>query len=232
MISAFPSKWFREIEEEQLTNTNDYVANGQLDETIEEFEKFLTEENEAKRYYSMGFRYLVNHKFGKAIKLNDMYAEAYKGLALAHKGKGNESEYIKYMNGAAEIYAQQNRLEEAKKAFIQILKEDPEAINPFNAMGINCHKKGDVARALHAYTQAIELTPFDENVYYNISIACVKNKNTKSTLQNIIKALELNSEFLKARKLYKKLASKDWAGHSQKGAQQRGGRQSTLLQDE
>ena len=66
---------------------------------------------------TMGCRCLTRQKYGqaiiafkKAININDLFAEAYKGLADAYKGKGEIEECKRYLQKAAEIHAQFNRM--------------------------------------------------------------------------------------------------------------------------
>ena len=120
-----------EIERQQIEDAREMIAAGNFDDAIEAFEEIISEQNMAQKYYDMGCRCLVRQKFGqaiiafkKAIKLNDLFAEAYKGLADAYKAKGEIDEFKRYLQKAAEVHAQFNRLEETKELFIEILKYD------------------------------------------------------------------------------------------------------------
>lgn len=205
------------IESEQLDNARGLVSMGQFDEAIEEFQEILEERNEAQKYFDAGTRYLLQQKYGKAIiafnkaiKLNELYAEAYKGLADAHRGKGNEAEYQQFLKRAADIYALQDRLQEAKELFVEILKSDPDAVNPYNALGVELRRKGDFAGAIHAYRQALEISPHDENLFYNISKAYLHAGDPGQAQEFISRALERNPGFMEARKLFAQLAEKEW----------------------
>ena len=205
-----------EIEQQQLEDAREMVAMGNFDDAIEAFEEIISEQNMAEKYYDMGCRCLVRQKYGqaiiafkKAIKINDLFAEAYKGLADAYKGKGELEEFKHYLQKAAEIHAQFNRLEQTKELFIEILKYDPNTPNPFNTLGVKLRKSGDIPGALHAYNQALSLTPDDENIHFNMSKAYYFLGNTEQAVVSVTRALEINPDFEEGGKLYRKLLGRD-----------------------
>lgn len=206
-----------EIERQQLEDAKEMLAAGNFDDAIEAFEEIITEQNMAQKYYDMGCRCLIRQKYGqaiiafkKAIKINDLFAEAYKGLADAYKGKGEIEEFKRYLQKAAEIHAQFNRMEETKELFIEILKYDPNTPNPFNSLGVKLRKSGDLAGALHAYRQALSLTPEDENIHFNMSKAYYFMGNSDQARECVEKALEYNPSFEEGRKLFRKLAGREY----------------------
>lgn len=206
-----------EIEEQQLEDAKEMVAAGNFDDAIEAFEEIISEQNMAQRYYDMGCRCLIKLKYGqaiiafkKAIKINDLFAEAYKGLADAYKGRGDLDEFKRYLQKAAEIHAQFNRMEETKELFIEILKYDPETPNPFNSLGVKLRKSGDLPGALHAYGQALSLTPEDENIHFNMSKAHYFMGNSEEAKTCVTQALEINPGFEEGRKLYRKLYNREF----------------------
>jgi tetratricopeptide (TPR) repeat protein len=210
---------FSEIEMEQLHQAQDMVDQGDFDDAIEEFEEILTLQDEAQKYYDMGCDYLMRQKYGKAIisfnkalKINDLFAEAYQGLAEAYKGKGNVGKYKGYLQKAAEVHAQFDRLEQAKNLFIEILKQDTNAPNPYNTLGVRLRKSGDYPGAVHAYRRALELTPHDENIHYNIAKAYFYMGEREKAKSDIKKALLINGDFPEALKFYTEVTGKPWTG--------------------
>ncbi len=206
-----------EIEEILVDEAREKVAKGDFDGAIDAFEEFFSEENQAQGYYDSGMRYLMEGKYGKAIaafkkavNLNDLYAEAYKGMAEAYKGKGDMESCQKYLQKAAEVFATIDRLEECRELFIEILKYDAQTPNPFNTLGVNLRKRGDVGGALRAYRQALELTPMDENIYFNMAKAYYFLGDKDGSLERLRQALSLNPSFAEGRALYEKLAGSPW----------------------
>ncbi|MEW5773604.1 MAG: tetratricopeptide repeat protein [Thermodesulfobacteriota bacterium] len=208
---------FSEIEEEQLANARELVDQGSFDEAIEEFEEILTLQDEAQKYYDKGCDYLFQQKYGKAIiafnkaiKLNDLFAEAYQGLAEAYKGKGNPDKAKNFLQRAAEIHAQFDRMEEAKSLFIEVLKYDAEAPNPYNTLGVKLRRTGDYPGAIHAYQRAIELSPTDENVFFNLAKALYYMGDKKQSVDKLTTALSMNSDFPEAVKFYRDVTGREF----------------------
>ncbi|WP_034643477.1 tetratricopeptide repeat protein [Desulfovibrio inopinatus] len=207
-----------EIEEEQLSDARELLKLGEYDDAIEAFEEIVSEHNEAQQFYDLGCRMLVEQNYGqaivafkKAIKINDLYADAYKGLAEAYMAKSDTENYRYYLQKASEIFAEFNRLEEAKEAFVDILKYDNKTPNPFNSLGVKLRRLGDLPGALHAYQQALQLTPDDENIYYNIAKAYYILGDLQNSNVHITRCLEMNSHFEEAKVLFKKIFGMDWA---------------------
>lgn len=205
------------IEAEQLHTANALVLQGRFDEALEEFTEIVEEENEAVLYFNKGMDYLHRQKFGKAIlafnkavALNSMYAEAYQGMAHAYKGKGDETAYRACLDKSAALLALQDKLDELKELFVEILQANPQAINPYNTLGIDLRKKGDYAGALHAYTQALQLTPTDEHLHYNIAKACIFAKDYDRAIGHLEKAVALRENFHEAGQLLAKLRARQY----------------------
>jgi tetratricopeptide (TPR) repeat protein len=208
---------YPEIEEMELQEAKEMVERGDFDEAIEAFEELISYQDEAQKYYDMGCQFMFQGKYGKAIvafkkavKINDLFAEAYKGLADAYKGKGDMEAYKRFLKKAAEVHAQFDRLEDTKVLFIEILKHDAETPNPFNTLGVNLRKHGDYPGAIHAYKQALELTPNDENIYFNMAKAFYFMGKIEEASSNVIMSLKMNPEFREADKLYQRIHGKPW----------------------
>lgn len=236
---AFETLSNDEIEIEQLATANDLLSQGRFEEAISEFSEIVEEENEALTYFNRGMEYLHRKKFGKAIlafnkavAINSMYAEAYKGMADAYKGKGDPEKYREFLDKSAEILAIQDRLDELKELFVEILEANPEAINPYNTMGIDLRRRGDYPGALHAYTQALVLTPKDENLLYNIAKACIFAKDYARAITHLEQAVALRPGFAEAQQLLAKLRDRQYdaiASQQQSVANEPG--QGTLAMD-
>jgi CheY-like chemotaxis protein len=217
MLRALKIDKLVEIERAQLSEGKRLLEAGNYDEAIEAFEELVSEENQAQKYYDMGCKYLLKQKYGqaiiafkKAVKINELFGEAYKGLAQAYKGKGDLEGYKTYLQKAAETFAQFNRLEETKELFIEVLKYDTTCPNPYNTLGVKLRKAGDLPGALHAYAQALELTPDDENIHFNMAKAFFFMGNQKGAQDAILKALWINPNFGEGLKLHQKLFGREF----------------------
>ena len=208
---------YPEIEEMELQEAKDMVERGDFDDAIEAFEELISYQDEAQKYYDMGCQFMIQGKYGKAIvsfkkavKINDLFAEAYKGLADAYKGKGDLEACKKFLKKAADVHAQFDRLEETKTLFIEILKYEADTPNPFNSLGVNLRKQGDYPGAVHAYAQALELTPNDENIYFNMAKAFYFMGKLEEAASHVTISLKMNPEFREANKLYQRIHGKPW----------------------
>lgn len=217
LILAQQLEHYPEIESDQLLEAKDMVNSGNFDDAIEAFEEIVAYQDEAQRYYDMGCKYLLEEKYGKAIisfkkavKINDLFAEAYKGLADAYRGKGDFDNCKYHLKKSAELYAQFDRLEEAKQVFIEILKYEGQTPNPFNSLGVKLRRQGDYPGAIHAYEQALKLTPTDENIYYNLAKAFFFMGNIEKARDNVTMALGINGVFAEAQELYKRVLGRDF----------------------
>ncbi|GFK95039.1 Chemotaxis protein CheY [Fundidesulfovibrio magnetotacticus] len=214
-----------EIEEEMLQSAQDALRRQDFDAAISEFEEMVSEENEALKYFNLGMDYLREKKYGKAIlsfnkavALNELYAEAHRGLAYAHKGKGDDSAYQEHLRRAADLFALQDKLAELKEVFVEILRDDPEAVNPYNTLGVKLRRSGDYLGALHAYNQALSVTPEDENLHYNIAKAHIYAGDTDRALDHLRQALVLKPDFSEAGQLARRLEHGESAGADPKDA--------------
>ena len=217
VFAAYMSASPDEIEKELLNSSWDLVANGSFDEAIDSFSEIIDEVTEAgkspaEEYFDKGLNFLSQEKFGKAIiafnkaiALNEMYAEAYKGMADAYKGKGDMGNYQDYLNKAADIYAVQDKLDNVKELFVEILQNEPNAVNPFNRLGVKLRKDGDYQGAIKAYHQACTFTPNDANLYYNMARAYTYAKEYESALNYTELSLRLDSSLEPARSLHKQI---------------------------
>lgn len=208
---------YAEIETEQLADGKELLSEGNFDEAIDTFEEIISIQDEAQRYYDMGMKYLMQQLYGKAIisfkkavKINNLFAEAFQGMAEAYKGKGDEKQYTRYLQKAADIYAQFDKLEETKSLFIEILKYESQTPNPFNTLGVTLRKSGDYAGAVHAYIQALKLTPEDENIHFNTAKAYYFMGDLEKAKGHIVQALDIDLDFPEAVKLYRKIVGKDY----------------------
>ncbi len=206
-----------EIETLQLKEAGDLVREGNCQGALEVFEEIFSEENQVGGYFDLGMKYLLEQRYGqavmafkKAVKLNDLYAEAYKGMAEAYKGVGDMERHRSALQKAAEVYAVIDSHEECRDLFIEILKYDAKTPNPYNTLGVALRKRGDLGGALHAYGRALDLTPMDENIHFNMAKAFSFLGDRESALDRLRRALRLNAKFPEGRALYEKLAGSPW----------------------
>ncbi len=205
---AWLSSVHEEVEEEQLRLARRFLEEGEYAQAAEGFSELVSAENRALAYFDEGALCLMRKNYGKAIvafnnaiRENELFAEAYRGLAYAYKGLGDMESYRENLDKAADVFAFQDRMQEVRDVFVEILKEDPEAANPFNALGVRLRKAGDLPGALHAYEQALSLTPDDPAVHYNLAKAWHAMRNTPKALEHARLSLTLDPGFTPAAEI-------------------------------
>lgn len=211
-----------QVSEELLSQGQESLAKGDYDAAIQEFEEIVAgntndENDEARKYFDMGMQYLLDRKFGKAIvafnnalRLNNLFIKAYEGLAEAYRGREDMKNYQIYLQKAADEYARLDQFAEVKRIFAKITKYDIHAPNAYNTLGIELRHKRMYVEAVHAYINALKLSPKDENIYYNLAKAQMFAKRFDDALLSIRKCLQLNKDHSEAQDLYRLFTKVEW----------------------
>jgi len=206
--AAWESSRPDETSEALLESGKRLAFTGQFGEAVRELSQVTGQNNEALEWFNKGLEHLRLQEFGqaidcfnKALAANTLFAEAYRGLAYAHKGLGDMDKHLECLKRSAEILALQDKLQELKELFVEILTHDPGAVNPYNTLGVRLRRSGDLSGALHAYTRALDLTPRDENLHYNIAKAYQHASRPDSAADHLRKALEIRPDFPEASEM-------------------------------
>lgn len=193
---------------ERVEKGMDLVEAGRFSEAVVELEHATEKENDSLEWFNKGLEHLRRQEYGqaivcfnKALAVNALYAEAFKGLAYAHKGLGDLKKHLEYLNKSAEILAIQDKLQELRELYVEILSHDPEAANPYNTLGVRLRRSGDLPGALHAYTRALDLTPTDENLHYNIAKAYFHAGKPDIAASHLRQALDIRPDFSEASEM-------------------------------
>jgi tetratricopeptide (TPR) repeat protein len=212
-----------QVSEELLSQGQENLAKGDYDAAIQEFEEIVAgntndENDEARKYFDMGMQYLLERKFGKAIvafnnalRLNNLFIKAYEGLAEAYRGREDMKNYQIYLQKAADEYARLDQFAEVKRIFAKITKYDIHAPNAYNTLGIELRHKKMYVEAVHAYINALILSPRDENIYYNLAKAQMFARRYDDALLSIRKCLQLNKDHSEAQDLYRLFTKVEWS---------------------
>ncbi|WP_051261207.1 tetratricopeptide repeat protein [Desulfovibrio inopinatus] len=214
---AYDSTRIDKNQAKALRRAGNHLLTDEADKAVEELQNLLTTKKDARYYFNRGIEALGKKKFGqaiiafnKAILQNNVFADAYKGLAEAYQAKGNEEKSLEMMQKAASIFAEQGRFQEAKAIFVDIIKHDPNAVNPYNDLGVRLRRKGDFEGALNAYRQGLAISPNDDHIHYNVAKAFLFSGRLELGMGWLERALKLNPDFEEARKLYFKAKRAHW----------------------
>lgn len=98
----------------------------------------------------------------------------------------------------ASIYGEHSP-EQAEKFLRRALEAKGDSIGrddlgTFNRLGLALRKQGKWEQALEEYTKALRVAPDDENLYYNMGMACAEGKDFREARANMVKALSFNPE--------------------------------------
>lgn len=130
----------------------------------------------ADRYRNNKEYYSAEMEYGNALRIDEDNIRANFGLGITYLERGEN-------NKAEDILGRLVKLEGAFES---------EHKHLFNDFGINLRKNGMYDQSIAYYTRALELTDHDENLYYNISRACLEKKDPDSALDYLLKGMELN----------------------------------------
>lgn len=195
------------------------VALGHFEDAVAVFESVVAGEERSRAFFEQGLDLLASGEFGaaadafrRALRLNELFAEAYAGLAEAYKGLGRERERSRCLARAAGIHAEFDRFEECRRVFVQVLKADPDAANPYNELGIRLRRSGDPPGAVLAYRRALALSPGDANIHVNLAKALLLMGDHLAAGRETRRALAISPGHETGRALYRRLFGREWSG--------------------
>jgi tetratricopeptide (TPR) repeat protein len=114
--------------------------------------------------------------------------------------------------GIGLCYIERGEQEKAQEVFERVVHLDAafqdEHKHLFNEFGINLRKAGMHAEAQDYYRRALELSPGDENLHYNLARAAFDKGDGKTAAQHLGACLKLNPEHAEARQFVEYLKRK------------------------
>lgn len=114
-----------------------------------------------------------------------------------------DPENVRANFGIGVLYLEMGEEEKAKKVFkklsqIEAVFED-ENKHIFNEFGIELRKNGMLDEALANYLKAMEISPRDENLYFNVARVYYAQKDSDKAIEFLNKALAINIYFREAK---------------------------------
>lgn len=218
MPPARPADQEAEKDRESVDQADAMIAQGRFEDAIEDLTMVVSQKGDrARQLFFQGCQYLIEKKWAEAIcafnqslARNHTFIKAYEGLAHAYLGKNDLEKHRFYLQKAADEYAKLNNFDKVKKIFVEIVKYDVNAPNPYNTLGIRLRQEKQYKEAISAYFQAISISPKDENIHYNMAKAYYCDNQQSKSLECIKFALSLSPEHSEALKLYRILTGVAW----------------------
>ncbi|SFL51911.1 Tfp pilus assembly protein PilF [Desulfomicrobium norvegicum] len=138
----------------------------------------------AERFRVNGETYSAEYEFGNALRVDEENIRANFGLGLTYLDRGETGK-------ADNIFQRLIKMEATFEA---------EHKHLFNDFGISLRKNEMYEQATEYYSKALELSPADENLHYNMARACFAKADIQSTIEHLRTALRLNNNLEIAKK--------------------------------
>jgi tetratricopeptide (TPR) repeat protein len=146
-----------------------------------------------EKHRSKGEIFSAELEFNTALNVDEENVRANFGLGLTYLDRGEA-------NKANDIF---ERLVKLDAAF------EKEHKHLFNEFGINLRKNKMYDQALDYYKRAEDLSPLDENLFYNVARAFFEKSLYEKCVEYLNKALTLNPDLSEARQFLDYIASKN-----------------------
>jgi tetratricopeptide (TPR) repeat protein len=188
---------FRKPIERKLIRADELYSHGQLDGAINAYTEIIRESpGKEEAYFKRGNAYnakgehdLAITDYTKAIELDSDYAVANNDRIIAYRYKIERS-----MTKANELHSQ-GRLDEAIKAYTEVIRDSPEEEEAYWRRGNAYNAKGEHDLAIADHTKAIELDPDYAIAYNDRGFAYLQKGEYDKTIADCTKAIELDPQW-------------------------------------
>ena len=177
---------------------------------LEIFSTLVKQKDNPEYYFNIGYIKTSQGKHGEAIeafsmatRLDRLFAKAYEEMGRVYKLMGDLVKAEEYMQLAAEIYMDTDKIGSAEEILNEILESGMNSLNVFNSLGVLYRKKGDSNAALTQYKKALKVHPDEPYIYYNIGRLYLDMKETKEEKHSFQQALEKDPGFKEAKQVIK-----------------------------
>jgi tetratricopeptide (TPR) repeat protein len=152
------------------------------------------------RYRANGEHFSAEMEYGSALKVDEENVRANFGLGITYleRGEGGKAENIF------------ERLVKLDAAF------EEEHKHLFNEFGIKLRKNKMLVQSITYYERAMELSAYDENLFYNLARAYLDDKKIEKSLEFLLKSLNINPTLEPAVKFLQWLVTKQMVPEAEK----------------
>lgn len=197
------------VEEKQNLNKGiDLLEKGSYKEAIDALDEVINSEETAEYYYNIGYIKTLEEKYSEAIpafqkatQLDSLFGKAFEGLGRAYSALGKTGEAEKYMQKAADIYLEKNRIDDAESILNDILEISTDSVNIFNSLGVLYRRKGEFKVALKQYKKALKIHPEEIYILYNVGRLYIDMNEPDNAVEYFEKALLVEPDFKEAREV-------------------------------
>ena len=177
---------------------------------LEVFTMLVNQKENPEYYFNIGYIKTSQGKHSEAIeafsmatRLDKLFARAYEEMGRVYKLMGDLVKAEEYMQLAAEIYMDTDKIGPAEEILNEILESGINSLNVFNTLGVLYRKKGDSQTALTQYKKALKVHPDEPYIYYNMGRLYLDMKETAQAKRFFQQALEKDPGFEEAKQVIK-----------------------------
>jgi len=188
----------------------EWLEKKEYNKAINVFTSLVNQKDNPEYYFNIGYIRTSQGKhseaieaFSKATSLDRLFAKAYEEMGRVYKLMGDLAKAEEYMQQAAEIYMDTDKMGAAEEVLNELLESGTNSLNVFNTLGVLYRKKGENQVALAQYKKALKVHPDEPYIYYNIGRIYLDMKDTGKAKQCFETALEKDPEFDEARQVIK-----------------------------
>ena len=109
---------------------------------------------------------------------------------------------------AAEFYLAAGHADMAEREYALALEGDPENVHYYNQLGMAFRRQKKFPEAVKNYQMALKVVPEDVVIHYNLALALAAMGNMSGAATYLNKALMIDSGFIDAENLLKKIETK------------------------
>ncbi len=196
--------------EQNLDQGVQLIEEKKYDKALTVFRQLISQKENPEYYFNIGYIKTAQGKhteaiaaFSKATQLDRLFAKAYEEIGKLYKLLGDMEKAEEYMQQAAEIYMDTDKLGSAEEVLNEILESGTDSLNVFNTLGVIYRKKGDTDTALHQYKKALKVHPDEPYIYYNIGRLYLDMKDPVKAKSYFQDALDKDHGFDEARQVIK-----------------------------
>ncbi|MCG8636404.1 MAG: tetratricopeptide repeat protein [Desulfobacterales bacterium] len=196
--------------EQSIDQGLELIEKKEYAKALDVFEKLVNKKENPEYYFNIGYIKTAQNlhteaieAFSKATQLDRLYVKAYEAMARAYKAMGDLERAEEYMQTAAEIYMDTDKLGSAEGLLNELLESGSNSLNVFNTLGVLHRKKGNMEQALRQYKKALKVHPDEPYIYYNIGRLYLDIKDTTKAKTYFQAALDKDHGFDEAKQVLK-----------------------------
>ena len=136
--------------------------------------------------------YIVQHKLGEALKLQNKTVAAAKHYSEALQIK---PDFFPTRLNLGIILRDEGKLNEAIDCFSSALRLKPDRAEPHYELGITLEKQGDFDGAIRHYLEALRIKPDYAKAHNNLAIILSRQKKRKEAVFHFHEAIRIDSDY-------------------------------------